>query len=455
MKIEDIPTDTLESGVPWGWETFSEYLDVLGSTPRAIDIGTLVPHGAVRTYVMGARGERGKPTAEELAEIVRHIDGALAAGAFGCSANRTQKKDAVVPGSFAEEDELLAIARTVGARGGLIQTNPGAFAGDEDWTTEEYEGELLRKQSLAGNCTVSFSMVESHEDPARWRRIMTRVEAANAEGAKLVPQVLARPMTVLFTLSALHPFSRLPAFRELLGTATTLEAKLAVMRDPSARDRLVGQASEMLDRSSLFDQIFVIQDPPDFEPNPRDSIGARARQAGKSPAAVFYDGLIADDGKAMFLLAGSNYSAGNGDALMEMIKHPDTLLALGDGGAHCLMLCDASSPTSVLTHWVRDRTRGPRLPLELAVHELTQKPARIFGLNDRGVLAPGMRADINLIDFDRLALNPLEFIHDLPCGHRRLVQRSRGYVATYVAGQKIFAECKETGARPGRVVRHG
>jgi N-acyl-D-aspartate/D-glutamate deacylase len=454
-QIEDIPTDTLRAGIPWGWETFAEYLDCLDRTARAIDVGVLVPHGVVRTYLMGERGERGEASPEEIATIAGVIGDALDSGALGCSANRTQRKDGVVPGSFAADDELLAVARVVGARNGLFQTSPASYFGPEEFTTAEAETDLIRRMSLAGRMRITFPVVQDHDDPDRWRRIMSWVEAANAEGAKLIPQVLARPLNAVMTLGGRHPFDRLPVYAEVTTGTTSVSQLAARLADPAVRERVLGQARQLLAGAWIFDALYQMTDPPDYEPLPDQSIGARARRHGLPPVDVFYDALVQDEGSPMFLAVVANYAGGNGDTVLEMIQHPATVLGLGDGGAHCLGLCDATTPTTVLAHWVRDRSRGARLPVEIAVRELTARPAGAFGLVDRGFLAPGMRADINLIDFDALQMRPPEFSDDLPAGGRRIVQRATGYVATYVAGTCIFENGKETGARPGRTIRRG
>ncbi len=453
-KVEDIPIETLRAGVPWGWESFAEYLSCLDHTPRAIDVGVLVPHGAVRTYVMGERGIRGQATAEEITTIAELIGDALDAGALGCSGNRNERKDGVVPGSYASDEELLAIAAIVGPHGGMFQTSPASYYGPEEWAPADAETDLLRRMSLAGRMPITFPLVQDHQDPDRWRRIMTWIEAANAEGAQLVPQVLARPLNAVMTLGGRHPFERLPRFAEI-AAATTSTAELAArLAEPDVRDRVLSEGHDLLAaRAWLFDTLYQMRNPPDYEPLPERSIGADARRRGLVPMDVFYDMMIQAGGSAMFLAVVANYADGNADTVLEMIQHPATVLGLGDGGAHCLGLCDATTPTTVLAQWVRDRTRGPRLPVEIAVRELTATPARTFGLHDRGVLAQGKRADVNLIDLDKIQMGAPEFIHDLPGDGRRMVQRPTGYVATYVAGVRIFENGEQTGARPGRTIR--
>ncbi len=451
--IEDIPTETLRSGIPWGWETFAEYLDCLDLTPRAIDVGVLVPHGVVRTYVMGERAKRGEASPEEIATIAALIGEAMDAGALGCSANRTLRKGGVVPGSFAADGELLAVAGVVGARDGIFQTSPASYYGPEEFASAQDETDLVRRLSLAGPMRVTFPIVQDHDDPDRWRRIMRWVDAANAEGARLIPQVLARPLNAVMTLGGRHPFDRLPVYAEVTAGTDGTPELAARLAEPAVRERVLGQAREVLANAWIFDALYQMTDPPDYEPFPEQSIGAAARRQGLPPMDVFYDAMVQHEGSAMFLAVVANYAEGNGDTVLEMIRHPATVLGLGDGGAHCLGLCDATTPTTVLAHWVRDRTRGARLPVEVAVRELTANAAHAFGLADRGTLVPGMRADINVIDLDALQMSTPEFTNDLPANGLRMVQRATGYVATYVAGTRIFENGNETGARPGRTIR--
>lgn len=449
--IEDIPAETLQQGVPWGWETFEQYLDCLDRIPRAIDIATLVPHGAVRSYVMGERGNAETATAAELAEITTIIGSAIDAGALGCSGNRGTH-GGIVPGSFAPDEELLAIAEAVGSRDGIFETNPNSNANSREQI--EIEVDLLRRMSLAADLTVTLPLTQYHHDPEGWRRLLELIEAANAEGARLVPQILSRPLNIVMGLGGRHPFSKLASYDEIAQGATTTAELAARLSQPDVRERLLAEArQDMASREKLFDVLYELTDPIEYEPLPETSIGARARAQGLSAADVLYDAMVADGGRATFLATMANYAHGNSDDVFEMIEHPSTILGLSDGGAHTLSLCDASSPTTVLAYWVRDRSRGRRLPIEFAVRELTARPAQAFGLHDRGVIAPGMRADLNLIDLGALRMGAPEFLDDLPAGGRRMVQRASGYVATYVAGECILRNGEDTGARPGRTVR--
>jgi N-acyl-D-aspartate/D-glutamate deacylase len=452
--IEDIPMETLREGVPWGWESFAEYLDCLDQTGRAIDVGVLVPHGMVRTYLMGARGVSDPANDDEIAAITAMIGEAIDAGALGCSANRTMRKDGVVPGSYAADDELLAIARVVGARDGIFQTSPASMFGPEEWSPVDAEIDLIRRMSLAGKMRVTFPAVQDHDDPDRWRRIMAATRAANAEGAQLIPQILARPLNAIMTLGGRHPYERVPTFVKVAEGAGSTAELATRLRDPCVREAVLIEARKLLaDREWLFRSLYHLGDPVDYEPDPECSFSAEAQRQGVPPMDLFYDALVAGEGSAMFLAVVANYSPPDGGIVLEMIEDPVTIIGLGDGGAHCMGLLDVTTPTTVLTQWVRDRSRGPRLPIELAVRELSASTARAFGLYDRGVLAPGMRADVNLIDLDNLRMGRPHFANDLPGSGRRLVQRATGYVATLVGGEPILANGEDTGARPGRTIR--
>jgi N-acyl-D-aspartate/D-glutamate deacylase len=452
--IEDIPMETLRAGIPWGWESFAEYLDALDKTPRAIDVGVLVPHGAVRTYLMGERGIREPADASEIAAIAKMIGEAIEAGALGCSANRNMRKDGVVPGSYAADDELLAICRVVGERDGIFQTSPASYFGPEEWSPWRAETDLVRRMSMAGDMRITFPVVQDHDDPDRWRQIMALIHAANAEGARLIPQILARPLNAIMTLAGRHPFEKLPTFVKIAEWAPSTANLAARLRDPSARESVLAEAHKLLgDRAWFFDSLYHLGSPVDYEPDPARSFSAEARKQGLSPIDYAFDALIAGQGDTMFLAVVANYAPGNGDVVFEMINDPATIIGLGDGGAHCLGLLDVTTPTTVLTQWVRDRSRGPRLPIEVAVRELSASTARAFGLYDRGVLASGMRADVNLIDLDNLRMGQPHFVSDLPGGGRRLVQRATGYVGTFVKGEQILANGEDTGARPGRTIR--
>jgi N-acyl-D-aspartate/D-glutamate deacylase len=333
-------------------------------------------------------------------------------------------------------------------------TASSKLIGPEEFSPWPAETDLIRRMSLAGKVRLTFPLVQDHDDPDRWRRIMALIRTANAEGARLIPQVLARPLNAIMSLEGNNPFQKLPSFAAVAEGASSNAELAARLRDPAARERVLAEAHKLLAAmTGFFGASYPLGDPIDYEPDPARSFAAEAERQGVSPIDYAYDQLAKGDGETMFLAVAANYAAGNGDVVYEMVNDPDTIIGLGDGGAHCLGLLDVTTPTTVLTQWVRDRTRGPRMPIEVAVSALSATNARGFGLYDRGVLAPGMRADINLIDFDNLRMGRPHFAKDLPAGGRRIVQRATGYVATFVKGEQILANGEDTGARPGRTIR--
>jgi N-acyl-D-amino-acid deacylase len=459
--VEDIPSAALLQGIPWSWESFAEYLDVLDAMPRAIDVGGLVPHGALRAYVMGDRGARNEPADEDdVAAMARLVSEALAAGALGVSTSRTNLHKAVdgepVPGTYADARELEALARAVAAvpgavfeivAAGSLGEDPPALAGELEWIT---------RIGVELGCPTSVEVQQAHADPGAWRGMLAAFSAAHARGASTRPQVAGRPVVVLFgAQSEHHPFSRLPSWGPLRGLP--LDERVARMRDPSVRAALLAERPPDDHYTRILpwlpERIFPIGDPPDYEPGPERSAAGIAARERRDVREVLYDLMLTDDGRELLMYTSANYADGDGEAVREMLVHPLTVLGASDAGAHCGVICDASMPTSMLTHWVRDRVRGPRLPLEQVVHWQTADTARAFGMADRGVLAPGWRADVNVIDLERLQLARPEMVFDLPGGHRRLVQRATGYAATIVAGEVVAEHGADTGARPGRVVR--
>jgi N-acyl-D-aspartate/D-glutamate deacylase len=451
--IEDIPTDTLRKGVPWGWESFSEYMECLDRIPRSIDVGVLVPHGAARGFVMGERSVRGLAEPDEIEAIVALMREGMQAGALGCSTNHMTVKRAIVPGTFAADEEILAVASIVGEFGGLLQTSAAGFLGESPEGTAQGEIELMRQMSVVGGgCPVTFAVVQYDDDPDFWRSILGWCADANRDGGHLVPQVLGRPLNTIASLRSRNIFDASPTFAQCRDLP--LPVKLERLRDPAVRAKILAEMTTANRGRHRMEAIFPMQDPPNYEPTPEESVAGIANRQGRPVDDVFYDMLLDRDGEATFLSISNNYSERNGDVVLEMIEHPMTILGVGDGGAHCITLCDATTPTTVLTHWVRDRTRGRRLPIERGVYELTRNTAQNFGLHDRGALLPGLRADVNLIDLDRLQLGKMEFLEDLPGGAQRVIQRTKGYVATFVRGEMTFEDGMDTGARPGRTIRH-
>jgi N-acyl-D-aspartate/D-glutamate deacylase len=454
--VEDIPGTALAAGIRWEWESFPEYLDALERMPRALDVGAQVPHGAVRAFVMGERGARNEAaTPEDVDAMARIVREAIAAGALGFSTSRTllhrAKDGEPVPGTFANEQELLGIGRALGAAG------HGVFELASDLSPEAAEFAWMEKLSAETGRPVTFACLQNDFDPEQWRRLLRLSEQAAARGARVVPQVAGRPTGLLLGLeSTFHPFFFHPSYRAL--AELPLAARVARLRDPAVRARLLAESPVEVTPlityiASSFHKLFPLGDPPDYEPAPERSVRARAEREGRAPQEVAYDLLLERDGRELLYFPLLNYSNGDFEPIREMLLHPQAVLGLSDGGAHCGIICDASMPSYLLTHWVRDRRRGPRIPLEQAVRLQTSSTAQLFGLDDRGVLAPGAKADVNLIDLEALRLHPPEMVFDLPAQGRRLVQRADGYRMTIQSGVPIYEDGEPTGALPGRLLR--
>jgi len=455
--VEDIPGAALAEGIKWSWESFPEYLDAIEKMQRVIDVGAQVPHGAVRAYVMGERGAHNEEATEEditrMAALVRE---AIRAGALGFSTSRTMlhraKNKEVVPGTFASEAELLGIGRALRAAGHGVFEMASDMAGPD--ATMEWMIKLTRETGLP----ITFAMGQGDQNPDGWRRMLDRVKKYNAEGAHLAPQISPRPTGMLMGLqSSLHPFITHPTYHRELAQLP-IDERVAEMRKPEVRARILAEEPGTKDRVTRylvtnFAKYFRLGDPPDYEPAPETSIAARAQRAGKSAAELTYELLLERNGREMLYVPFSNYAAYNLDAVREMMTDTTTTLGLSDGGAHCGLICDASMPTYLLTHWVRDRSRGERLPVEFVVKRQTADTAKLYGLNDRGTLKPGLKADVNAIDLDGLRLHAPEMVFDLPAGGRRLVQRVDGYKHTVVSGKVTYADGQPTGAMPGRLIR--
>ena len=458
--VEDIPGTALAEGISWDWETFPEYLDALSLRRWTVDVGTQIPHGAVRAYVMGERGARNEPsTGEDIAAMKAIVKEAIAAGALGFSTSRTLAHLAIdgepVPGTFAAEDELFGIGAALGELGrGVFELAPAGSAG-EDIVTPAKEVDWMRRLSAAVGRPVTFALLQVDPAPDLWRDLMDTSLSAVAEGAELWPQVAGRPTGLLsghFTSYCL--FDVIPAYQQLKARGIDL----AALRDPAVRDSIVSWEPDPATQSRLekaYAKTFVLGDPPDYEPGPERSLAGIAAATGRSPLEVAYDVMLEDDGRTVLYIPLLGYSAGNLDAAREMLLHPRSASGLADGGAHCGAICDSSMPTFMLTHWVRDRTRGERLPLELVVRRQTSDTARLYGLGDRGTIGVGKAGDLNVIDFENLQVHPPVVVDDLPAGGRRLIQGATGYVATIKSGEVTFDHGKDTGARPGVLLRGG
>jgi N-acyl-D-aspartate/D-glutamate deacylase len=461
--VEDIPGTALAEGMTWGWETFPQYLDALERMPRAIDIGTQVPHGAVRAYVMGERGARNEPaTAADIAAMKDIVREALEAGAFGFSTSRTLAHKAIdgepVPGTFAAEDELFGIGEALRELGrGLYELAPAGAAG-EDIITPKKEVDWMCRLSAALGRPVTFALAQVDAAPDLWRELMDETRRAVDDGAQVYPQIAGRPAGVLVGLQSNHAFKGRPSYDEI--AHLPLEQRVVELRDPQRKARILAETVEFTNPFAQYmgtqlHRIYVLGNPPNYEPGPEMSVQAIADREGVELQSKLYDLLLEEDGKALLMFPFLNYSHGNGDATYEMLRHPMGAMGLSDGGAHCGSICDASMPTWMLTHWARDRVRGPKLALEHVVKKQTHDTARLYGMCDRGTVEVGMKGDLNLIDFTRLTLHPPVMAHDLPAGGRRFLQSASGYVATIVSGEIVRREGVDTGARPGRLVRAG
>ncbi|MCU1371671.1 MAG: dan 2 [Ilumatobacteraceae bacterium] len=460
--VEDIPGTALAEGITWEWETFPEYLDALDRKTWTTDVGTQIAHGAVRAYVMGERGARNEPaTPDDIAAMAAIVKEAIAAGALGFSTSRTIAHRAIdgepVPGTFAAEDELFGIGRVLGELdAGVFELAPTGTAG-EDIVAPMVEVAWMRKLAEAIQRPVTFAMLQVDTAPELWREMLDESAAAVASGAPLYPQIAGRPTGLLSGFDTTFSFiDGVPAYQALAGRPAV--EKVAYLRTSDGREAVVGWEPDEVTAAQLAhaaERTYLLGDPPDYEPGPEASLAAVAARAGRSVVEVALDAMLANDGTGLLYLPILNYSDGNSDATREMILHPAAVLGLADGGAHVGTICDASMPTWMLTHWVRDRTRGERLPLELIVQRQTSDTARLYGLQDRGVLAPGYLADLNLIDLDRLRLHVPEVRADLPAGGRRIVQQADGYVATVKSGTVTYRNGEPTGEHPGVLLRGG
>ena len=454
--VEDIPGAALSEGIKFNWESFPEYLNAIEKMPRVLDVGAQIPHGSLRTYVMGERGARNEEaTPDDIATMAALVRDSLRAGALGFTTSRTMlhraKNKDLVPGTFASEAELLGIGRAMG------EVGHGVFEMASDMVGADATMEWMIKLSTETGLPITFAMAQTDNQPDAFRHVLERVRTYNANGAHLVPQIPGRPTGMLMGLqSSLHPFITHPSYREI--AHLPLDERVATMRDPQFRARILAEEPSVKDRVTLylitnFAKYFALGDPPNYEPERETSVAARAAREGKPAAELTYELMLERDGRELLYMPFANYSDYNFDALREMLTDPITALGLSDGGAHCGLICDASMPSYLLTHWVRDRTRGERLPIELAVKRQTSDTAKFYGLKDRGVLAPGMKADVNVIDLDGLRLHPPEMVFDLPAGGRRLVQHVDGYKYTVVSGEVTFEDGKQTGAMPGKLIR--
>ncbi len=454
--VEDIPGAALHEGLSWQWESFADYLDAIETLPHDIDVATQVPHGAVRVYVMGERGARREAATDaEIAEMRAIVRDAVKAGAIGFStsrtvAHRTADGD-LTPTIGAADKEMIAIAE------GLKEAGAGVLQWVSDFREIDHEFSLVEKLVEVSGRPLSFSLVQADVVPDQWRELLARLDRAAAKGLPIKAQVQGRPVGLMLGLQgSVHPFLTRPSYRAIADKP--LEERVAIMRDPAFRERLLAESLEpghpfLNSLAGAWHKMFELGDPPNYEPAPEESIGARAKRDGVNPDAIVYDILTANGGRNFLFFPLHNYYEFSLDNALTMIRNPNTLFGLSDGGAHVGVICDVSVPTYMLTHWCRDRSRGEHLDIPFVVKSQTRDTAEAVGLLDRGLIAPGMKGDLNVIDFERLRLLPPHMVYDLPSGARRLMQEAEGYVATIVSGAVIYRDGKPTGALPGKLVR--
>lgn len=453
--VEDIPEPVLEAGIPWEWESFPDYMDWLSRRNFDMDVGAQLPHAALRVYVMGERGARRDPATSDDNRAMAALAGdAVRSGALGFSTSRTLNHRTstgdYTPTLKAGEDELTAIAGAMhGAGRSVLQ-----FVLDLSTIHEDLP--MMLRVADATKCPISFSVTQNDKAPERWRQTLAEINAAATRGLSITAQIPARPVGLLLGLElSRNPFQTHPSYRGI--AQLPLPERVALLRQPDVRAAILSESAVATDDPLFFkpnyDKMYLLGDPPDYEQSPERTLGAQARARGCRPEELAYDAMLSDEGRGMLYVPFLNYSDGNLDATYEMLRDPRSVPGLSDGGAHCGIICDASFPTYLLTHWTRDRSRGEKLSVPFVVAAQSRKTALSVGLADRGLLAPGYKADINVIDYDRLHLHPPKVHYDLPVGGRRLMQEVDGYDATIVSGVVTRRAGQATGARPGRLIR--
>jgi N-acyl-D-aspartate/D-glutamate deacylase len=459
--VEEIPNPVLAAGLSWEWETFPQFMDELERRPRAIDICAQAAHLPTRVYVMGDRAVRREPaTPDDNAKIRDLTVEALRSGAFGFTTSRTDSHKTpdgdMVPSRDADDHELLGIGQALGI------TGTGAFGMNSDFDDEEFELRWIRKQAQSTGRPVWYLLTDRYADPERWKRLIKATHEMRAHGLPVTAQMAGRPIGVMMGIgTALNPFTVRPSYKKL--ESLPIEEQRRRLRDPEVRREILADVPSDTEIEKLaqfrqvvakkFDKFFTMGNPPDYEPGPEKSVAAIAQREGRTPEEVAYDYML-EDGQYLYFPV-VNYVTGDHEPIYQMLNDPACLLGLSDGGAHCTSIVDSGVPTFMLTHWSRDRSRGPKLPVEMLIKRQTSETADFFGLSDRGRLTPGLRADINIIDYDKLQVQKPELVHDMPANGRRFVQKVDGYEATFVAGTQIFERGTHTGALPGKLVRDG
>lgn len=473
--VEDIPEVVIEEGLDWGWRSFPDYLDRIAARRYSMDVALHVPHAPLRVFVMGERALRHEAaTAEDIATMARLVREGMDAGAVGVSGARNLEHHTSggehPPGTFAGSEELCALAAAMGASGhGTMQINPLGSSGETGDTPEitresrRLEHEQVVRIARAAGRPVTYALMQYRADPDDWRHMVADSEREEAAGLRIAPQVGGRGIGAMTTLDGYHIFMLRPSYVEVRDLP--LAERVVALRDPERRRRVLGEGTDasLTDDAKLapfvemlrgrISGIFPLTFPVDYEPAPDRTLGHLAAAAGVAEEEYLYDHYTSGNGHNVCASFFLNYATGDLSATYEMLLRPGVSLGLADGGAHMRFACDASMPTFLLSFWARDRARGPRLSVEHAVHKLTAANAALYGFSDRGVLAPGMRADLNVVDHDRLALHLPEMVFDLPSGAQRLTQRADGYLATMVSGEITRRHDADTGARPGRLLR--
>ena len=453
--VEDIPEPVLSAGIPWAWESFPDYMEWLSKRRFDIDVGAQLPHAALRVYVMGDRGARRDPSTEEdnkaMAKLARE---AVRAGALGFSTSRTLNHRTstgdFTPTLKAGEDELTAIADAMHGVG------PSVLQFVLDLSSLNEDLPMMLRVADNTKCPITFSITQNDKAPRRWRETLETINEAAAKGLSITAQIAARPVGLLLGLElSRNPFQTHPSYREI--AKLPLAERVARLRQPEVRAAILSETATATDDPLFFrpnyDKMYLLGDPPDYEQPPENALGAQGRRQGRKPEELAYDAMLSDEGRGMLYVPFLNYADGNLDATREMLCDPRSVPGLSDGGAHCGIICDASFPTYLLTHWTRDRSRGEKLSIPFVVAAQSRKTALSVGLYDRGLIAPGYKADVNVIDYDHLHLHPPKVHYDLPVGGRRLLQQVDGYDATIVSGVVTQRGGTATGARPGRLVR--
>src|SRR5215831_4475404 len=453
--VEDIPEPVLSAGIPWAWESFPDYMEWLSKRQFDIDVGAQLPHAALRVYVMGERGARRDPsTAEDNAAMAKLAGEAVRSGALGFSTSRTLNHRTstgdFTPTLKAGEDELTAIARAMQDEGRSVLQ----FVLDLSTINEDLP--MMLRVAENTKCPVTFSITQNDKAPQRYRQTLAEINAAAARGLNVTAQIAARPVGLLLGLElSRNPFQTHPSYKAI--AKLPLAERVARLRQPDVRAAILNETATATDDPLFFrpnyDKMYLLGNPPDYEQPPENTLGARAMREGKKPEELAYDAMLEQNGRGMLYVPFANYADGNLDAVREMLLDPHSVPGLSDGGAHCGIICDASFPTYLLSHWTRDRTRGEKLSIPFVVAAQSRKTALAVGLADRGLISPGYKADVNVIDYGRLHLHPPKVHHDLPVGGRRLLQQVDGYDATIVSGVITQRDGAATGARPGRLLR--